>query len=297
MRVLLAVFTMFILTLGQDACALSVAEDMLSTKDRDGDGVTDDIDRCPGTGPGIEVDKYGCPKDSDEDGLINTVDRCPFLEGDVSAEGCPDRDGDGVEDKDDKCPFVAGTIVQLGCPDIDGDGIIDREDRCPDMFGLASAKGCPDRDYDGVLDDSDKCPFIKGSINNNGCPEVFPKGISVTGKEKEIFDKALKDVKFVAGKTELLQRSRNVLDQIVILMRENGQYNLLILGFTDSDGSDLWNKKLSEKRANMVRNYLISRNIDGARLTAAGMGEADPISSNRTLKGREQNRRIEFRIF
>lgn len=75
--------------------------------DSDGDGVTDDRDRCPGTPSGVEVDADGCPLDSDGDGVPDHRDRCPDTpEGTpVNADGCPlDSDGDGVVDSRDRCP-------------------------------------------------------------------------------------------------------------------------------------------------------------------------------------------------
>jgi outer membrane protein OmpA-like peptidoglycan-associated protein len=67
-----------------------------------------------------------------------------------------------------------------------------------------------------------------------------------------------------------------------------------IVGHTDNTGSAELNQRLSEKRANAVRDYFTANGIGPDRLTASGMGEKDPIASNETPKGRAQNRRIEF---
>ncbi len=75
--------------------------------DRDGDGVNDDMDRCPGTAAGARVDRYGCETDSDGDGVADSSDRCPgtVAGAKVDARGCElDGDGDGVVDRLDKCP-------------------------------------------------------------------------------------------------------------------------------------------------------------------------------------------------
>jgi OOP family OmpA-OmpF porin len=90
-------------------------------QDSDGDGVTDDKDRCPGTPHGATVDAYGCPQDSDGDGVYDGIDECPDTPRGalVDARGCPlDSDGDGVYDGIDKCPGTPpGTAVDKdGCP-------------------------------------------------------------------------------------------------------------------------------------------------------------------------------------
>jgi outer membrane protein OmpA-like peptidoglycan-associated protein len=86
--------------------------------DRDGDGVPDDVDRCPNE-PGPR-ENTGCPdEDRDNDGVVDRLDACPDTPGIPEAQGCPggDRDGDGVPDQLDKCPDVAGTKENDGCPD------------------------------------------------------------------------------------------------------------------------------------------------------------------------------------
>ena len=87
--------------------------------DTDGDGINDDVDKCPNT-PGVA--KYdGCPiPDSDKDGINDEEDKCPNEAGPASNNGCPilDRDGDGVNDDVDKCPDVAGPASNNGCPEV-----------------------------------------------------------------------------------------------------------------------------------------------------------------------------------
>lgn len=82
-------------------------------RDRDGDGVPDDIDRCPDAPGPAELE--GCP-DRDGDGVPDYLDRCPDEKGPKELEGCPDTDGDGVPDIDDKCPFEPGPAQNDGCP-------------------------------------------------------------------------------------------------------------------------------------------------------------------------------------
>jgi len=89
-------------------------------RDRDGDGVPDDRDRCPDVPGPRELD--GCPPvpqdafDRDGDGVPDAEDRCPDVKGPRDLEGCPDEDGDGVPDIDDKCPKEPGPAQNDGCP-------------------------------------------------------------------------------------------------------------------------------------------------------------------------------------
>jgi len=88
--------------------------------DSDGDGVVDEVDKCPNTPRGMEVDAQGCPLDSDADGVINYADRCPDTPPGVTVDssGCPpDSDGDGVPDYLDQCPStpLGATVNEVGC--------------------------------------------------------------------------------------------------------------------------------------------------------------------------------------
>jgi OOP family OmpA-OmpF porin len=88
--------------------------------DSDGDGVVDELDKCPGTPRGMEVDAQGCPPDSDGDGVINEADKCPNTPPGVPVDsyGCPpDSDGDGVPDYLDQCPSTpaGATVNEVGC--------------------------------------------------------------------------------------------------------------------------------------------------------------------------------------
>jgi len=101
-----------------EACGKPAAK---KPADTDGDGVTDDMDKCPDTPSGVKVDDTGCPIDSDGDGVADYLDKCPNTPAGaaVDASGCPlDSDGDGIADYLDKCPNTAkGTKVDnSGCP-------------------------------------------------------------------------------------------------------------------------------------------------------------------------------------
>lgn len=117
------------------------------------------------------------PPDRDGDGIADSDDACPGRVG-LEPGGCPpsDRDGDGSVDRADDCPGRPGPVANRGCPDRDrdGDGYADRADPCPDRAG---ADGCPiaDGDTDGVADDVDRCKGQRevwnGTRDGDGCPD------------------------------------------------------------------------------------------------------------------------------
>jgi len=80
------------------------------------------------------------------------------------------------------------------------------------------------------------------------------------------------------------------------IFKEYPKADFSIGGHTDSVGSKATNQALSERRANAVRDYLISNGINADRLTAAGFGEDYPIASNKTRAGRKENRRVEVKL-
>ncbi|MBZ5856729.1 OmpA family protein [Flavihumibacter profundi] len=200
-----------------------------------------------------------------------------------------DSDGDGIADKEDKCPTVPGIARYQGCPipDTDNDGINDEEDKCIDVAGLARYQGCPipDRDNDGVNDEEDKCPDVAGPIDNGGCPKL----------ETAKFNAAA--VQFVLGSAKLTPAAKKTLDEGAnILNVQYPQLKVEVAGHTDNTGSVEFNRKLSEKRAQSVINYLVSRGVSADRLTAVGYGQDQPIAENNTSAGRTKNRRVEFKV-
>jgi OOP family OmpA-OmpF porin len=256
--------------------------------DTDGDGIYDKDDACPDVA-GLEAFN-GCP-DTDGDGIEDSKDDCPNEAGLAEFNGCPDTDGDGVPDKDDNCPTVAGLKALAGCPDADGDGITDADDACPDVAGPAANKGCPwpDTDGDGVIDKDDQCPDVKGTVANNGCPEV-------TEAVKKALNEYAKTILFDTGKASIKAQSAGVLNDIVAILKEYSNAKFTIEGHTDSTGSETTNQKLSDARANAVKEYLIENGIDAFRLSALGYGESKPIDTNATRKGRANNRRVEINL-
>jgi OOP family OmpA-OmpF porin len=88
-----------------------------------------------------------------------------------------------------------------------------------------------------------------------------------------------------------------ILNQAVDTLNRYPQVNIEIDGYTDSIGTEKYNQGLSERRANIVDQYLTSHGIDASRITAVkGFGESDPIDTNKTAAGRQRNRRVEFKV-
>ncbi len=194
-----------------------------------------------------------------------------------------DSDGDGVNDNLDKCPGTpAGTAVNAnGCElDSDGDGVVDRLDKCPGTPAGAKvdANGCEfDSDRDGVVDSKDQCP------NTPAGDKVDEMGCSFNLRLEVFFDTDSAIIK---------PESYPELDRAVRLMTTNDRLSGTIEGHTDSRGSDAYNLKLSQRRADSVRQYLIDKGVPASRLDAVGKGESSPIADNATAEGRAQNRRV-----
>ncbi|WP_418264283.1 OmpA family protein [Flavobacterium faecale] len=257
-------------------------------KDTDGDGIYDKYDACPDV-KGLKQFN-GCP-DTDGDGIPDKDDACPDVAGIAALNGCPDADGDGVTDADDACPKEAGLKALKGCPDADGDGIADKDDKCPKVKGPKENGGCPwpDSDNDGVLDKDDECPNVAGPKSNKGCPEVSVEVI----KQLNEYGKT---ILFDSGKSSFKSQSYTVLQSITKILKEYPNSNFMVEGHTDSDGSNELNQTLSENRAAAVKNYLIENGIKSERLKSTGFGETKPIDSNKTAKGKANNRRVEVSL-
>lgn len=295
-----------------DACP-TVAGTLNGCPDSDGDGIADQSDSCPNVA-GVQS-ANGCP-DGDGDGIADKDDACPTVAGLANFNGCPDSDNDGITDKEDDCPNEAGVAANNGCPvaDSDNDGIADDQDACPNEAGPASTNGCPDSDGDGIINKDDSCPTVAGKLN--GCPDGDGDGIAdkddscptlggnvdakgcpiVEEKVKEVFNRALQGIQFETGKNRIRSSSRAILQEVVSIMKENPSYNLTIEGHTDSVGSSESNQKLSQRRADAVRFYLINNGIAESRLSAIGYGEDRPVANNGSKEGRRQNRRVALSV-
>jgi len=243
----------------------------------------------------VEIPQAAPPKDTDGDGITDDKDKCPTTPGVAKYDGCPvpDTDKDGINDDNDKCPTVPGVARYQGCPvpDTDKDGINDEEDKCPAVPGVARYQGCPvpDSDNDGVNDEEDKCPNLAGTKENQGCPEIKQE-------VKEKISYAAKNILFVTGSYKLVASSNKGLNDVVKIMKDNPDTKLSIDGHTDNTGTVQKNQALSQQRADAVKTYLVSKGIDASRLTSTGHGQDLPIADNKTAAGRQKNRRVEMKL-
>lgn len=98
---------------------------------------------------------------------------------------------------------------------------------------------------------------------------------------------------FDVNSATLKAESAAKLDNLVAFLNEYPQANVEVVGYTDTSGAAAYNQKMSEKRAESVANALVEKGIDASRIQARGEGENNPIASNDTLEGRQQNRRVE----
>ncbi|MFN2355815.1 MAG: OmpA family protein, partial [Desulfopila sp.] len=106
----------------------------------------------------------------------------------------------------------------------------------------------------------------------------------------------LGDVLFDVNKSELRSGAQYTIDKLAAFLAEYPTRNVLIEGFTDSTGAVEYNQRLSERRAEAVRNALTARGVDSRRLQTRGYGVAFPVAGNETAAGRQRNRRVEVII-
>ena len=232
------------------------------------------------------------PVDTDGDGIPDDSDKCPRSKGPIENLGCPyaDTDKDGVPDVDDKCPSVPGDPALGGCPDTDKDGVRDIDDQCPAVKGDPRLGGCPDTDKDGIRDVDDKCPLVPGEAALGGCPAY--KQVALKDDRIEIKEKIF----FFHDSAKIEDRSSSLIGEIAQLLKDQPTLRIRIEGHTDASGKEPHNLALSDARAAAVRQALVDHGVAGDRVEAKGFGSGRPIDSNKTLEGRENNRRVEFLI-
>ena len=177
--------------------------------------------------------------------------------------------------------------------DADNDGVCDDWDRQLDTPAGARVDGAGvalDTDLDGVIDLYDKCVTVPGPVENNGCPT----GGTVTDNTR-----TLEGIEFDLDSDRILPSNTPILNNAVNYINSSaGSYN--VIGGTDTRASDAYNQKLSERRANSVKNYLIQNGVEAGKLEAIGRGEkdlkypeCDPASKCPEWKNRA-NRRVYF---
>jgi len=293
--------------------------------DTDGDGIPDREDECP-TVKGL-AQFHGCP-DTDNDSIPDKDDDCPTEAGPAKYKGCPDRDGDGIIDKLDQCPDKPGPASNNGCPEVkltlldsldhDLRTSIQNKDGSFSFADLPSDdkvkfKINPDAE-DNLLD----IKIVVGGIAKRAIRDkkgqyfhfiVLKTEVATLDKkiekdvaikldtaEQAVVAKAFSNLEFASGKDIILPASYKSLDELATLLKKKSKWRLRISGHTDNVGQADANMKLSQKRAEAVQKYLVSKGIDTKRFKVEYFGATVPIADNKTEEGRQKNRRVEMLI-
>ncbi|MCA9693475.1 MAG: OmpA family protein [Myxococcales bacterium] len=215
--------------------------------------------------------------DTDRDGVVDSSDACPAaledLDGFEDDDGCPeeDNDRDGLADADDPCPNDAGPAENRGCPDADADadGLVDRLDACPREAGPAEHWGCAAR------------------------PLAHLDGAQIILEEPVVFD---------YDKWVIKPLSFPLLDQLVALLAAHPEWTRVEIEGHYPEPC-CYGRKLSDNRAQAVREYLIQHGIESERLIAHGFGGERPLvpepkgaGKKALAEARARNRRIEVHV-
>jgi len=225
--------------------------------------------------------------DTDGDGINDNVDKCPNTPGVAKYNGCPvpDSDNDGVNDDEDKCPTVAGSAKYSGCPvpDSDNDGINDDSDKCPSVPGVERYQGCPvpDSDNDGINDEEDNCPSVAGTAANHGCPQI-------DASTQSKVDMMAKGIAWTPSSGYKLSTTSNkALDQIANMLKADSSLKATISVHTTTADKD---KSLSQSRADAIKAYLVSQGANEIQVEATGYGGEQPIATG------SKNQRTEIKL-
>ncbi len=171
--------------------------------------------------------------------------------------------------------------------DSDGDGVMDGADQCPNTpAGVqVDARGCAlDGDQDGVPDYKDQCPTTPAGreVDEKGCKYVLMKTVEIELK-----------VNFATNSSEVTDAFVSEVKDLADFMKKYADVDAKIEGHTDSRGAANYNKPLSQRRADAVKEMLVNRfGVDAGRVTTMGYGEEKPMADNDTAAGRSANRRV-----
>lgn len=140
-----------------------------------------------------------------------------------------------------------------------------------------------DSDGDGILDNVDLCPNTPKNVvvDEHGCEKVVSLRLQAN---------------FKTNSTEVTPAYRNEIKKVADVVIENKNFKIILEGHTDSSGAAAYNKKLSEKRANAVKDVLVDMGVADFRISTVGYGEERPVASNKTAEGKAQNRRVEAKF-
>jgi OmpA-OmpF porin, OOP family len=165
------------------------------------------------------------------------------------------------------------------------------------------AKDLGDDDNDGVANKFDKCPGTAAAttVDGSGCPIAVTKTVIkettvVTEADRKIVRDAISNLEFDLGKSTIRAKSYATLNRVAALLIEKN-FSLKLAGHTDNTGGRELNLRLSKERAESVKAYLVSQGANASRIEATGYGPDQPIASNKTAAGRQENRRVEFTLY
>ncbi len=292
-------------------------------KDSDGDGIPDKKDKAPYDAEDFDgfQDNDGIPDpDNDNDGILDVYDKAPNdpedFDGFQDNDGIPDpdNDNDGILDIYDKAPNdpedFDGFQDNDGIPDPDNDndGIPDIRDMAPGTDetvrnGIDTRETYNDyEDEDGVPDVKPETPKPEEPKPEQPKPEEpkpeqpkpeEPKPEAALDMEKDL---VLHVVHFETNYYKISAADKLLLDAVAAGLKKFPNVRLQVQGHTDSTGPLDFNTRLAVNRAQVVKDYLVSKGIAASRLEVKGFGPDKPVDTNDTVEGRAANRRTDFII-
>ena len=157
--------------------------------------------------------------------------------------------------------------------------------------------GCPDPTKKYTLDPRE---LVSNGFGEKVARESEPFGDDMVrylmGQQRKDGALFVLDVDFEPGGFAPKMETLGDIEALLVIMRDFPALKIVVEGHTDNAGDPEKNRKLSEWRANWVRQFLLERGISAERVEAAGLGDSDPVADNSTPKGREQNRRLVVRV-
>jgi outer membrane protein OmpA-like peptidoglycan-associated protein len=152
-----------------------------------------------------------------------------------------------------------------------------------------------------VLDPPIRRFYLNVCCNETNKHSYYVKNVRLAEGGKPLYKQQFSEGKIVTNaiyfevnRSTIVPRSYAEINRIAGIMKENADARFRIDGYTDGDGDEAYNLKLSQDRAGAVKQALTQLGIDASRLEVKGMGEANPVAGNDTPEGRAQNRRVEF---
>jgi outer membrane porin F len=257
-------------------------EDDKVTIQRDEDGAGQYINKV--TGVTLQVDKDGAGQYIDE-------------KNDLSIQVNKDGTGLYTDKKNNVTIYVNENDVRYVSTNIEmvnnGDGSGTYTDKSKNLVIENDGKGKAKITFNGQTTEVDAKPLEKpGKLAKlemvPPVPSIEANSLLITLDSAVLFDVDKYDVR-------VHPEAEEVLKNLAIVLKEMDVKNFEIDGHTDSDGSDEYNQVLSEKRANSVKNFLVSQGVT-AEITTKGYGESKPVASNDTAEGKQKNRRVEIII-